>query len=135
MVHLAGSHNVIADAISRNLMQVFFSHVPKSLTPVPESIWEVLVTQQPDWLSTIWQKSLTNSLSIVWHQAHERLTHPHKQIPDFLFPHGTCTCPSITAMVNSLCRQSHSEHFPFLNANLHISHQAPPHFLWCQRSS
>ena len=51
VVHLAGSHNVIADAISRNLMQVFFSHVPKvdkSPTPVPESVWKSIVTQQPD---------------------------------------------------------------------------------------
>ena len=85
VVHLAGSHNVIADAISRNLMQVFFYHAPKAEktpTPIPEPIWEVLVTHQPDWLSTTWQRSLTDSLTIAWHQAHERCTHLHKQ--------GTC---------------------------------------------
>ena len=59
--HIAGSGNVIADAISRNLPQVLFSQAPEASPqpiPIPEPLWDILVIHQPDWLSDIWRTSL-----------------------------------------------------------------------------
>ena len=75
--HIAGSDNTIADAISCNLPQVLFSHAPEAEphpTPIPEPLWEMLVTSQPDWLSSTWRTSLTASLAIALHQAQEKPT-------------------------------------------------------------
>ena len=60
-VHVAGAINTAADAISRNLMQVFFREVPNAQLqpePVPPVLWELLVVQQPDWISINWQALL-----------------------------------------------------------------------------
>ena len=76
--HIAGSDNTIADAISRNLPQVLFSQVPdadRQPTPIPEPLWEILVTHQPDWLSVSWQTSLMASLATASHQAQGKHIH------------------------------------------------------------
>ena len=69
---ISGSNNTIADAISRTLPQILFSQVPYAdpqPTPIPEPLWEILVTHQPDWLSVSWQTSLTASLFSASHRA------------------------------------------------------------------
>ena len=73
--HIAGSDNTIADAISRDHLQVFFNHAPAASpepTPIPDPLWSILVSQQPDWLSATWQASLTSSLAIALQRAQER---------------------------------------------------------------
>ena len=63
--HTPGSTNMSADAISRNLMQVFFRENPTARrhpTPIPDSLW---VRTQPDWRSETWRKSLTASLRVA----------------------------------------------------------------------
>ena len=55
--HIKGSHNVLADALSRNNRAYFLSHYPQaqpSLTLVPLELEELLVTSQPDWTSPHW---------------------------------------------------------------------------------
>ena len=63
--HLSGIENGPADSISRNKLKLFFTQVPqaeKSPTVIPDSLWQMLVTHRPDWLSKDWKRMLTNSL-------------------------------------------------------------------------
>ena len=64
-IHLAGSANTAADALSRNLMQVFRRTVPTASplpTPIPATLWQLLVTWRPDWRSPDWRQLLKSSL-------------------------------------------------------------------------
>ena len=69
--HIAGTENTVADAISCNLPQVLFSQFRKAdpwPTPIPELLWDILVTHQPDWLSDTWRtllmaSNISNSLA------------------------------------------------------------------------
>ena len=61
--HIAGVENVAADALSRNNLQLFFLSCPKAQpqpTLVPQALWEVIVEEQPDWLSPDWRLKLSN---------------------------------------------------------------------------
>ena len=67
-VHVAGVGNVAADALSRNLLQVFFRVSPGANTvptPIPPPLWQLLVVQRPDWLSPTWRRLLRSCLSTV----------------------------------------------------------------------
>ena len=51
--------------VSRNKLKLFFTQVPqaeKSPTVIPDSLWQMLVTHRPDWLSKDQKRMLTNSL-------------------------------------------------------------------------
>ena len=66
--HVPGKLNVLADAISRNLLQVMHTASPPLCqypTPVPSSLWQMLVTLRPDWLSPHWSQLWTASLMPV----------------------------------------------------------------------
>ena len=66
--HVPGKLNVLADAISRNLLQVMHTASPplcQYATPVPSSLWQMLVTLRPDWLSPHWSQLWTASLMPV----------------------------------------------------------------------
>ena len=66
--HIVGVHNLAADALSRNLMQVFRSAVPAANpqpTPVPQALWQLLVTEELDWRSPGWRQLLKTSLQEV----------------------------------------------------------------------
>ena len=57
ITHIKGVDNIIADAISRNLTQVLYREAPDldcCPTKIPQPLWELLVTSQPDWLSPHW---------------------------------------------------------------------------------
>ena len=76
-VHISGVLNDIADAISRNHMQVFRRLLPSALpnlTPIPSPLWQMLVVQTPDWLSPTWRALLKSSLDGVSLQAHTEHT-------------------------------------------------------------
>ena len=80
--HIAGVDNSIADAISRNSMQAFFALAPSARrqpTPIPQALWRIFVESQPDWLSDVWRRSLTDSLRTASQQAQEELTLQRKQ--------------------------------------------------------
>ena len=58
-VHIPGQRNCIADAISRNNLDYFFSQVPQvasRCTIVPRNLLKLLVEQQPDWTSPVWTR-------------------------------------------------------------------------------
>ena len=68
--HIPGVCNNASDAISRNLMQAFRRAAPQAdrdPVPVPSSLWEMLVTQQPDWTSSAWRLKLSTFWTEVSH--------------------------------------------------------------------
>ena len=50
VAHLAGKLNTTADAISRNSMQILQGtcNIQQHPDPIPSSLWQLLVTMQPD---------------------------------------------------------------------------------------
>ena len=62
--HIPGIHNTIADAVSRNLMQVFFQLCPsadKTPKAIPAELRDLLGTDSQVWLSSTWRASLRAS--------------------------------------------------------------------------
>lgn len=61
VVHLAGKLNVMADSISRNSLQnqqIASCHMQPSPDPIHPSLWQLLVTIQPDWTCVNWKELL-----------------------------------------------------------------------------
>ena len=61
--HLKGVLNIAADAVSRNHLQVFQDAVKGASqlpTAVPPQLWQLLVSQMPDWLSPTWRSLLAD---------------------------------------------------------------------------
>ena len=58
--HIPGATNHAADALSRNNMQAFHSMMQDAspLTAVPQMLWDLLVTERPDWTSVSWRSKL-----------------------------------------------------------------------------
>ena len=57
-VHIAGTANSAADALSRNNLPSFFLQVPQaqpSPDPIPPELTLLFLHQQPDWLSNTWR--------------------------------------------------------------------------------
>ncbi len=70
-MHIPGTENVAADAISRNNLSLFFSLVPN--TPqivIPPSLSELLLTKRPDWGSQPWTQLFVSSLNEVLPNQH-----------------------------------------------------------------
>ena len=58
-VHLPGSENLFADAVSRDKLSVLFTQVPaakESQTPVPSELVSLLVNSSIDWTSPAWSQ-------------------------------------------------------------------------------
>jgi hypothetical protein len=56
-VYIPGESNVLADAISRDKLDILFTQVPQaavSRTILPPQISTLLVHSQPDWTSPRW---------------------------------------------------------------------------------
>jgi hypothetical protein len=52
--HIPGIHNVVADQLSRNHMQQFFSFNPQAHllpTPLPPELLHIVSVEKPDWTS------------------------------------------------------------------------------------
>ena len=57
--HIRGCENIIADAVSRNILQVMHRETSGlDLVPVVilQALWQLLVTCRPDWLSAHWNQ-------------------------------------------------------------------------------
>ena len=56
--HIPGKENILADAISRNILKLFRSQAPKMMdtnpTPIQAGLPQLLYMEQPDWLSPAW---------------------------------------------------------------------------------
>ena len=64
--HLPGVDNREADALSRDDHSTFLAQVPTALpirSPIPQELIEVLVVQQPDWISNTWTELLKGTLT------------------------------------------------------------------------
>ena len=62
--HIPGRDNVAADSLSWGNLSLFHQQVPTAMphpTPVPEELLQVLIHQQPDWMSASW-RVLFNSI-------------------------------------------------------------------------
>lgn len=65
--HVAGKNNGPADAISRDDLPRFFLQVPSAVanpTPIPIRLWQLVVIDQPDWLSMKWRELFSD----LWQQ-------------------------------------------------------------------
>jgi hypothetical protein len=69
--HIPGRKNIAADALSRNNLCLFRAHVPQA-DPVPSQIpvevVDLLVHQQPDWISTAWSRLFRNCLHSTFNE-------------------------------------------------------------------
>ena len=66
--HIPGQHNVLADALSRNNVELFrMLHPQAQPRPVilPEQLIRLLITEQPDWMSQRWTELWTATLTLV----------------------------------------------------------------------
>ena len=62
--HLPGSHNLAADALSRNNLTLFSSLVPQmQQVAIPQPAWDLLVETTPNWGSHEWTILFRNSLN------------------------------------------------------------------------
>ena len=55
--HIPGAENVAADALSRNGLHTILQAVPEVaslLTPIPTALVDIVVWEQPDWMSARW---------------------------------------------------------------------------------
>ena len=55
--HVAGTKNVLADALLRNNLDQFLLLHPQAsrlLTPIPQELVDLLIVTRPDWTSTHW---------------------------------------------------------------------------------
>ena len=100
-VHIPGSINICPDAISRNLLQVFFRENPQARrypTPIPDCLWNVLVRTQLDWRSESWRGSLAASLSIA-----SRIAQEDRTLPASPPISHSLTSPCLRTAVDSIC--------------------------------
>ena len=72
ITYRGGVQNCVADAISRNHLQVMRNLSPgadKEPTKVPSCLWQLLVTQRPDWRSPTWRHRLKTRLEVPYLEA------------------------------------------------------------------
>ena len=101
--HVPGTHNVAADAISRNNLVLFASLVPQVLqVPIPQPVRDLLVDVRPDWGSHTWTILFNSS----WTRASQAQPEP------LTSQAGANTISSVTPMATT---HSPSPNQPFAN--------------------
>ena len=109
-LHVPGSHNTAADALSRNNLSLFFSLIPQiPLVSIPSPLLDLLVLKQPNWGSSDWTKLFSRSLTRESQVAHIQSTSQA----------GANTPGSATI---STCKPSHSQRSPYA-ASRHTYHK------------
>jgi len=66
--HIPGQHNVLADALSRNNIELFRMLHPQAQpwpAVLPEQLIRLLIIEQPDWTSQRWTELWTATLTLV----------------------------------------------------------------------
>ena len=62
--HIQGARNELADALSRDRVQLFLSHCPQAShtpTPIPAELLDLTVVSKPDWTSSHWTSLWTTT--------------------------------------------------------------------------
>ncbi len=65
-VHLAGSDNELADALSRNNLPYFLSNHPQAIcspSRIPPALLDLLIYAKPDWTSPSWSKAFNTTFN------------------------------------------------------------------------
>ncbi len=63
-VHMRGIHNTLADALSRNNLNLFHSLHPQAnrdAVPIPMAALDLILLQEPDWTTKDWTKMWTTT--------------------------------------------------------------------------
>ncbi len=63
-VHLRGIHNTLADALSRNNLNLFRSLHPQAnrdAVPIPTAALDLILLQEPDWTTKDWTRMWTTT--------------------------------------------------------------------------
>ena len=112
--HLPGSQNLLADALSRNNLTLFFDNHPQANphpTHIPASLIDLLVLTKPDWTCATWNGMFSNiNFSVRPRQEHSvilsvRPPQIHKLLPTSR--HSTLPCVrSHTLSVRHFLRSS-----------------------------
>ena len=125
--HIEGFKNVSADAISRNNLQVFFRENPTANsrpTRIPEPLWKILVTTQPDWLPEYWRQSLASSLETALRTA-QGATQPANPFSWAFVRDSTCSLWAATDIIHNRFVKA----FVILNHTIiSVSGEIPTHF-------
>lgn len=61
--HIEGKRNTLADALSRDKLDIFFSHLPQANpdpTPLPQELLDLIIISKPDWTSPHWTELWTS---------------------------------------------------------------------------
>jgi len=61
--HIEGTRNVLADALSRDKLDLFLSHFPQANpdpTPLPQELLDLTIILKPDWTSPCWTELWTS---------------------------------------------------------------------------
>ncbi len=67
-VHIPGKENTLADAISRDNLDLLFSQVPQAVgarCPIPLELLDLLVGRRPDWKSPAWSRSFKSCFRLA----------------------------------------------------------------------
>ena len=76
--HIAGAANGLADALSRNNLQLFLSNYPQANlrgSTVPHNLVDLLVGTKPDWTSPSWSGTFTTIFNQHYHSPQCAPTH------------------------------------------------------------
>ena len=69
--HIPRQRNGVADAISRNKLNIFYVQAPaasRTPTQVPPEVTRLLLTSRLDWTSPTWSQQLVNCLKQDWQE-------------------------------------------------------------------
>ncbi len=75
-VHIPGTNNVVADAISRNNMSLLYSLFPQAIRVIIHQPVSEFLLFLPDWGSLTWTERFSHSLSLVSPHPHPGATVP-----------------------------------------------------------
>ena len=62
--HIKGTHNTLADALSRDNLKLFRSQFPQAEqepTPIPAAVLDLLLLHEPDWMARDWTEQWTST--------------------------------------------------------------------------
>ena len=105
-VHIAGTANGAADALSRNDQASFFLQVPRANSlqdSIPPPLARLFLHQQPDWLSDSWKGNFKDFLQRYCRVHCKILCHRPEMLLALLSASSMCSMPCLETSINALC--------------------------------